>query len=74
MLGLFGTLNMGARSLQTQQMGVEVAGHNLSNVNNPNYSRKRIDLETSIYIPNAGNGRHRCLGGGDPTDPRPDLG
>ncbi len=56
MLGLFGTLNMGARSLQTQQMGVEVAGHNLSNVNNPNYSRQRIDLETSIYIPIAGLG------------------
>ena len=25
MLGLFGTLNLGARSLQTQQAGIEVA-------------------------------------------------
>ena len=50
-LGLFGTLNLGARSLQTQQMGVEVAGHNLSNVNNPNYSRQRVEIETSLTIP-----------------------
>ncbi|MBM3846430.1 MAG: flagellar hook-associated protein FlgK [Verrucomicrobia bacterium] len=51
MLGLFGTLNLGARSLQTQQMGVEVAGHNLANVNNPNYSRQRVQIESSLAIP-----------------------
>ncbi|HAM71289.1 MAG TPA: flagellar hook-associated protein FlgK, partial [Verrucomicrobiales bacterium] len=51
--GLFGTLGLGARSLQTQQMGVEVAGHNLSNVNNPNYSRQRIEVETSLTVPTA---------------------
>ena len=49
-LGLFATLNMGTRSLQTQQMGVEVAGHNLSNINNPNYSRQRVEIETSVYL------------------------
>ncbi len=48
MLGLFGTLNLGARSLQTQQLGVEVAGHNLANVNNPDYSRQRVDIDTSF--------------------------
>jgi len=51
MLGLFGTLNLGARSLQTQQLGVEVAGHNLANVNNPDYSRQRVDIDTSFAIP-----------------------
>ncbi len=51
MLGLFGTLNLGARSLQTQQLGVEVAGHNLANVNNPDYSRQRVDIDTSFTIP-----------------------
>ncbi len=56
MLGAFGLLSLGARSLQTQQMGVEVAGHNLSNVNNPNYSRQRIEIETSLYVPIAGLG------------------
>ncbi len=51
MLGLFGTLNMGARSLQTQQQGVEVAGHNLANVNNPAYARQRVQIQSSPTIP-----------------------
>ncbi len=51
MLGLFGTLNMGARSLQTQQQGVEIAGNNLANVNNPAYARQRIQLQSSATIP-----------------------
>ena len=42
---------MGVKSLQTQQLGVEVTGHNLANVNNPAYARQRINLETSITIP-----------------------
>src|SRR4051812_46178166 len=48
MLGLFGTLNLGARSLQTQQQGVEVAGHNLANVNNPAYARQRLAIQTAV--------------------------
>lgn len=51
MLGLFGTLNMGARSLQAQQQGVEVAGHNLANVNNPAYARQRTQIQTSPTVP-----------------------
>lgn len=50
MLGLFGTLNLGARSLQTQRQGVEVAGQNLANVNNPAYARQRLAIQTSISI------------------------
>lgn len=42
---------MGARSLQVQKQGVEVAGHNIANVNNPSYSRQRINLATSLAIP-----------------------
>lgn len=42
---------MGARSLQVQQQGIEVAGHNLANVNNPAYARQRVNLATSITIP-----------------------
>jgi flagellar hook-associated protein 1 len=53
MLGLFGTLNMGARSLQTQQQGVEVAGHNLANVNNPAYARQRMQIQSSATVPSA---------------------
>lgn len=53
MLGLFGILNMGARSLQVQQAGVEVAGQNLSNINNPAYARQRLQIQTSLTIPTA---------------------
>jgi flagellar hook-associated protein 1 FlgK len=53
MLGLFGTLNLGARSLQTQQQGVEVAGHNLANASNPAYSRQRLVIQTSTPLPTA---------------------
>jgi flagellar hook-associated protein 1 len=53
MLGLFGTLNLGARSLQVQQTGVEVAGQNLANLNNAAYARQRLQIQTSITIPSA---------------------
>jgi flagellar hook-associated protein 1 len=47
MLDLFNTLNLGARSLQTQQQGVQTAGQNLANVNNPAYARQRVQIQTS---------------------------
>ncbi len=50
MLGLFGTLNMAARSLQAQMAGVEVAGQNLANVNTPGYSRQRVLLQSDPAI------------------------
>src|SRR5438309_8122044 len=50
MLGLFGILNLGARSLQTQRQGVEVAGQNLANVDNPAYARQRLSIQTSPTI------------------------
>lgn len=51
MLGLFGTLDMGARSLQNQLTGIEVTGHNLANVNNPAYARQRVRFQTTTTIP-----------------------
>jgi flagellar hook-associated protein 1 FlgK len=50
MLGLFGVLNLGTRSLATQRAGVEVAGQNLANVNNPAYARQRLTIQTGISI------------------------
>src|SRR5664280_2315000 len=47
MLGLFNTLNLGARALQAQETGLEVTGQNLSNVNNPACSRQRVQISTS---------------------------
>ena len=51
MLGLFSTLQLGARSLQTAQMGVKVTGHNLANVNNPAYDRQRVIIQTNFPVP-----------------------
>jgi flagellar hook-associated protein 1 len=50
MLGLFGTLNLSTRSLQVQQQGIEVAGHNLANVNNPAYARQRVAITSATAI------------------------
>jgi flagellar hook-associated protein 1 FlgK len=52
-IGLFGTLGMAARSLQTQQAGIQVTGHNLANVNNPNYARQRLDIDATLPVPSA---------------------
>ncbi len=53
MLGLFGTLGLGTRGLQANQKGVEVAGHNLANVNNPAYTRQRLAITTSTPLQGA---------------------
>src|SRR5258708_3264594 len=50
MLGLFGILNLGAQSMQVQQQGVEVTGHNLANVNNPGYTRQRVNIVAAPSI------------------------
>ena len=50
MLGLIGTLYMGARSMQVQKQGIEVAGHNLANVSNPAYSRQRVRIEAAVTM------------------------
>jgi flagellar hook-associated protein 1 FlgK len=42
--GLFDSLNMAARSLQTQQYAMNVAGQNIANVNTPGYSRRVVDF------------------------------
>src|SRR5579871_2037369 len=47
MLGLFGTLDMAARSMQTQMTGVEVAGQNLANVNTTGYTRQTVNIVES---------------------------
>lgn len=47
MLGLFSTLNLGARALQANQLGVEVTGQNLANSSNAAYSRQRVNFSAS---------------------------
>lgn len=50
MAGLFDTISLGSRSLQTQRQGVDTAGHNLANVNTPGYARQRVDI-VSVSTP-----------------------
>lgn len=44
MAGLIGGLLNAAKSLSAQEVGVQVAGKNLANVNNPEYARQRVIL------------------------------
>ena len=51
MLGLFSTLDLARRAMQTQMAGVETTGQNIANVNTPGYSRQRVDITTSPDMP-----------------------
>jgi flagellar hook-associated protein 1 FlgK len=42
MSGLVSSLNQAVRALTAQSRGVETAGRNLANVNNPDYARQRV--------------------------------
>ena len=37
-------LEVGRRALHAQQLGLNVTGHNIANVNTPGFSRRRVDL------------------------------
>ncbi len=50
MLGLFGTLDMGARSLSVQQQATEVAGQNLANASNPAYARQQLIIQSATPL------------------------
>ena len=43
---LFTQLDMGKRSLMAQQSGMNTVGHNIANIDNENYSRQRVDLDS----------------------------
>ncbi len=47
MTNIYGILNTGRTALLAQRKGVDVAGHNISNVNTPGFSRQRVNLETN---------------------------
>lgn len=50
MSGLIGNLLNAAKSLGAQQAGVEVAGRNIANINNPHYSRQRVELGDKVLV------------------------
>lgn len=47
MSGLFGTLNIGKRGINTAQTTIDVTSHNISNANTEGYSRQRAKIEAS---------------------------
>lgn len=44
-------MDIGRRGIMANRAGVNVASHNISNVNTPGASRQRVELETSTPIP-----------------------
>lgn len=46
-MGIQSIFNIAQSSLQAQQLGTEVTGENIANVNTPGYSRQRVMLETA---------------------------
>ncbi len=42
---LFSQLDLGKRALTANQAGMNVAGHNIANIDNENFSRQRVDLD-----------------------------
>lgn len=53
MSGLLATLDLGARALQAQRQGLDVAGQNLANVNTPGYARQRLLLQSTTSVSTA---------------------
>jgi flagellar hook-associated protein 1 FlgK len=51
MSGITHILDMASRALLSEQVGIEVTSHNVTNVNTPGYSRQRVHFETSIPLP-----------------------
>ena len=50
-LGLIGTLEIAKRGLDTNRQGIELTGHNLSNISNPAYARQRLRIQTAEALP-----------------------
>jgi len=50
MLGLFGTLDMAARSLSVQQEEMTISGQNVANVNNPAYADEQLVVSESTPL------------------------
>ncbi len=47
MTNIFSILNIGVRSLAAQQTAINICGHNIANINTPNYTRQAAVLSSS---------------------------
>ncbi len=50
MPGITALLDIAARALRAEQLGVEVTSHNIANVNTEGYSRQRVELVTNPAV------------------------
>ncbi len=50
MSGLIGNLLNASKALGAHQQGIQIAGQNLANVNNPNYARQRVILGDKAVV------------------------
>ena len=46
--GIYGVLQTGTQALLAQQKGIEIAGHNIANVNTPGYSRQKVIMQANM--------------------------
>ena len=56
MPGLNTSLNIGVRSLLTQQSGIATAGHNIANINTEGFSRQEVQTESAATQPDGTGG------------------
>ena len=48
MTNLLGSIEMAKQSLNAQRHGLTVAGHNIANINTPNYARERVEISIDV--------------------------
>jgi flagellar hook-associated protein 1 FlgK len=62
---LFSALDIGRAGLSVAQIQLDVAGHNIANVNKVGYSRQRVDITTRVpnYTPYGALGRGPAVSG-----------
>jgi flagellar hook-associated protein 1 len=53
MSGISSILQIATKALLAQQLGVEVTGHNIANVNTTGYSRQKVNLVTGVAVPSS---------------------
>lgn len=58
MANLIDSLRIAVRAMDAQRRGIEVTGHNISNINTPGYARRTVDLRSvqPLSPGSAGNG------------------
>lgn len=54
-MGIYGAMNTAKMALLTHQMALEVTGQNISNVNNPNFTRQELLLESAFPVQPGGS-------------------